>query len=198
MCGAMLWIGKQDDSTNLQSIYSFHWWPPLQRRSYPICWRLVRSMLSNCSEMLETWQELDDLIFHGQWLNLHDRSQSGRKLVTYDWIAWYLTFITHVNMNSIVMWVILQNIAGLDCSKTPILQEILRIQNQHHEEHCAFLEVIHLFQSVGCVRNKLQFRTVQQDQKSFLWVQDWVWMVFRTWFMESDLCSSLKHDSESW
>ena len=35
-------------------------------------------------------------------------------------------------------------------------------------EHCAFSEAIHLFQSVGCVRNKLQFRTVQQIQKSFL------------------------------
>ena len=34
------------------------------------------------------------------------------------------------------------------------------------------LEVIHLFQSVGCVRNKIQFRTVQQNQKSFLWMQD--------------------------
>ena len=36
----------------------------------------------------------------------------------------------------------------------------------------AFLEVLHLFRSVGCVRNKLQFRTVQQIQKSFLWMQD--------------------------
>ena len=35
-----------------------------------------------------------------------------------------------------------------------------------------FLEVIHLFHSVGCVRNKLQFRTVQQNQKSFPWMQD--------------------------
>ena len=26
--------------------------------------------------------------------------------------------------------------------------------------------------SVGCVKNKLQFRTVQQNQKSFLWMQD--------------------------
>ena len=30
--------------------------------------------------------------------------------------------------------------------KTPILREILRIQNPLLEEHCAFLEVIHLFQ----------------------------------------------------
>ena len=41
-----------------------------------------------------------------------------------------------------------------------ILQEILRIQNLHRVEHCTFLEVIHLFQSVGCIRNKLQFHTV--------------------------------------
>ena len=48
-----------------------------------------------------------------------------------------------------------------DCFKTPILQKILRIQNQHQVEHCAFLEVIHLFQQVGCVRSKHQFHTVQ-------------------------------------
>ena len=38
---------------------------------------------------------------------------------------------------------------------------------------CIFLEAIRLFQSVGCARNKLQFHTVQQNQKSFLWMQDW-------------------------
>ena len=65
----------------------------------------------------------------------------------------------------------LPNNADCDCVKTPILQEILRIQNLHQVEHCAFLDVI-LFQSVGCVRNKLQFRTVQQNQKSFPWTQD--------------------------
>ena len=35
--------------------------------------------------------------------------------------------------------------------------KILRIQNLHQMEHCAFLEVIHLFQWVGCARNNLQF-----------------------------------------
>ena len=44
-----------------------------------------------------------------------------------------------------------------NCFKTPILQEILRTQNLLQVEHCVFLEVIRLFQSVGCVRNKLQF-----------------------------------------
>ena len=59
------------------------------------------------------------------------------------------------------------NNADWDCFKTPILQDILRIQNQPRVEHCAFSEAIRVFQSVGCVINKLQFRTVQQNQKSF-------------------------------
>ena len=69
------------------------------------------------------------------------------------------------------MWETLQSNADWDCFKTPILQEILRIQNLHQVEHCAFSEAIRLFQSVGCLRNKLQFRTVQQNQKSFPWMQ---------------------------
>ena len=52
-----------------------------------------------------------------------------------------------------------------DCFRTPILQEILRTRNLRQVEHCVFLEVLHLFQSVGCVRNKLQFRTVHH----FFW-----------------------------
>ena len=48
------------------------------------------------------------------------------------------------------------NNAGWDCFKTLILREILRIQNLLLVEHCVFVEVIHLFQSVGCVRNKLR------------------------------------------
>ena len=52
VCGTILWVGKQDDSTTLQSIHSMHRWPPLQRKRNEICWRIVTSMLSNCCEML--------------------------------------------------------------------------------------------------------------------------------------------------
>ena len=52
MCGAILCVSKQDDSTTLQSIYSMHRWPSLQRGRIEICRRIVKSMLSNCSEML--------------------------------------------------------------------------------------------------------------------------------------------------
>ena len=124
------------------------------------------------------WHVLEDLIFYGQWTNLHDRSKNGPKRVTNDYLVWSLTFIIHVNTNNIAMWETLPNNADWDYFKTPILQEILRIQNLHQVEHCAFSEVIRLFQSVGCVRNKLQFRTVQQNQKSFPWTQDWGWTVY--------------------
>ena len=102
---------------------------------------------------------LEDLILSGQWTNLHVRL--------------YLTSITRVNINNIVLWIILQNNAGWDCFNTPILREILRTQYLLLVEHCAFLEVIHLFQQVGCARNKLPFHTVQQNPKSSLWTLDW-------------------------
>ena len=136
--GKILWVGKQDDSTILQSINTMHWQPSFQRRRIEIRVRIAKSMLSNCSEMLIFGTCLEDLMFYGQWISLHDRSQNEPKLVTNDYLVWSLTFITHVNTDSIVMWVILQYNADWDCFKTPILQEILRIQNLHQVEHCAF------------------------------------------------------------
>ena len=118
-----------------------------------------------------TWLVLEDPIFYGQWTNLHDQLPNRPKPVTNDSLVWYPKFITHVTTSDIVMWETLQNNAGWDCFETPILQEILRTQNLIQVEHCAFLDVIHLFQSAGCVRNKLQFRTAQQNQKSSPWMQ---------------------------
>ena len=66
MCRAILWVSKQDDSTTLQSIYSLHRWPPLQRRRNEICWRIVKCMLSNCSEMLILGKNWTTLIYCGQ------------------------------------------------------------------------------------------------------------------------------------
>ena len=52
-----------------------------------------------------------------------------------------LTSITHVNTNSIVLWVILPSNADWDCFETLILQETLKTRSQHQEEFCAFSEV---------------------------------------------------------
>ena len=43
-----------------------------------------------------------------------------------------------MNTDNIAMWAILQNNAGWDCFKTPILQEILRIQNPSGGTLCVF------------------------------------------------------------
>ena len=69
----------------------------------------------------------------------------------------------HVNTNSIVMWEILLYNADWDCSKTLILREILRIRNPLLEEHCAFLEVIHLFPSVGCVQTSVSHSSTESE-----------------------------------
>ena len=41
----------------------------------------------------------------------------------------------------------------------------MKIQNPLLEEHCAFLEVIPLFQQVGCARNRHLCLTAQQNLK---------------------------------
>ena len=109
-----------------------------------ICWRIVTSMLTNCSEMF-SWHASEDLIFYGQWISSRDRLQNGPRPATDAWTDWFHTFITHVNANSIVMWIILQNSADWDCFMTLTSHQMLKIQNPLLEEHCAFLEVIHLF-----------------------------------------------------
>ena len=99
-----------------------------------------------------------------------------------------------MNTNNIVIWVILPNNADWDCFKIPILREILKIRNPLLEEHCAFLEVIHLFQQVGCARNKLQFRTVQQNQKSSSSTSS---NLGRTWHGYQDPGKSVVEDDRS-
>ena len=177
MCGTKLWVGKQDDSTTPQSIYSMHRWQSFQRRN-EICWRIVTCMLSNCSGML----------FLGTyWTTWYSMVSEQTCTIDYkmDQSLWQTTESLDIlyppnmwNTDNIVMWEILLSNADWDCFKTLTSREILRIQNLLREEHSAFLEVIHLFRRVGCVRNKLQFRTVHQNQRSFLWMQDWGWTVY--------------------
>ena len=145
MCGAILWVGEQDDTATLQSIYSLHRWQPLQRGRNKICWRIATSMVSNCSKMLIFGTYWTTWYFVVSKLSLHDRLQNGPKPVTNAWIDWFHIFITRVNTNNIVMWVILLHNADWDCFKILTSREILKIQNPLLEEHCAFSEVIHLF-----------------------------------------------------
>ena len=64
VCGTILWVSKHNDSTTLQSVYSMHRWPSFQRGRIEVCWRIVTSMLSKCSEMFvlgtywKTWYSM--------------------------------------------------------------------------------------------------------------------------------------------
>ena len=178
MCGKILWVGKQNDSSTLQSINSMHWRPSFQRRRIEIRGRIVKSMLSNCSEMLKRgtyWTTRNSMVSEQTCTINHKMDQS----------MWQ-TIISFDLLHSSYMWFQTILSCGKHCqtmqigtvSRLRFLQEILRIQNLHQVEHCAFSEAIRLFQSVGCVRNKLQFRTVHQNQKSFLWMQDSGWTVY--------------------
>ena len=146
LCGAILWVGKQDDSTTPQSIYSMHRWPPPQRRRIEIGGRIVKSMFSNCSEMLifgKNWTTWYFMVskYARTFQNKVDQSlwQTSESIdFIYSSYLWIQTILSS--------WVILPNNADWDCFKTLTLREILKIQNPLLEEHCAFLELILLFQ----------------------------------------------------
>ena len=155
VCGTILWVGKQDDSTTLQSIYSMHRWPPFQRRRIEICRRMVLSMLSYCSEMLifgKNWTTWYSMVSE-QTCTIHYKMDQSlwQTIESFDILHPWHMWIQRI----LFLWVILQNNADWDCFKTQILREILRTQNLLLEEHYAFLEVIHLFQQVIYVKSSL-------------------------------------------
>ena len=119
-------LANKTNSTTLQSIYS------MTTTSKKKKWNLLDncpSMLSNCSEMLIFGKNWTTWYFMVSEQTCTINHKMDRSPVTDAWIDWFLTFIIHVNKNNIVMWVILHNNADWDCFKTPILREILRIQN---------------------------------------------------------------------
>ena len=180
MCGTILWVGKQDDSTTPHSINSMPWWPPLQRRRNKICWRIVKV----CSQIVPKCLYLarigrPDILRSVN--KMHEQSPNGPELVLNAWLVWLWIFITQVNLSNIAMWETLHNNAGCDCFRTLTLLEILKTQNRLPVEFCVFWEVTRLFPWVGCARDKLQFHTVQQNPKSSLWTLDWDWTGCLLW-----------------
>ena len=138
MCGTILRVGKQDDSTTLQRIYSMHWWPSFQRRRIQI----RRRMSKVCSQIVQKCSYLGrigrpDILWS---VNKLARSITKWTKACDQRLCRLVSYIHHtcVNRNSIAMWETLPNSAGWDCFKTPILREILRTQNLLRVEHCVF------------------------------------------------------------
>ena len=177
MCGTILWVGKQDDSTTLQSIYSMHWWPSFQRRKIEICRRIVTSMLwivLKCLFLARIgrpdipWSVNKLARSITKWTKACDKRLC--RLISYIHHTCELKQYCHVGNTA------KQCRLGL-FQDSDFAGDLVDSKSTSGGTLCVFFEVIHLFQSVGCVGHKLQFRTVQQNQKSFLWMQDWGWMV---------------------
>ena len=107
------------------------------------------------------WLVLGDLMFCGQWTNLHDRLHNGLNRVTNDYVVWSLTFIIHVNANSIAMWETLPNNAD---SKT-----------QNRLQGVVFFCIFgsHTFVPISWMRNNLLFHTVWRFCV-LMWVCAWM------------------------
>ena len=177
MCGTILWVGEQDDSTTLQSINSMHWWPSLQRGRIEICRRIFKIMLSNCSEMLKlgtywtTWysmvSELTCTIDHKMDQSLWQTIISFDLLhSSYMWVQKILSCGKHFKTMQIGTVSRLRFCRISWGFKIYIMWNIVRFRKSYF-----------LFQSVWCI-NKLRFSTVQQNQKSIPWTQDWGWTVY--------------------
>ena len=133
------------------------------------------------------WHVLDDLIFYGQWTNLHDRSQNGPKHVTNDYLVWSLTFIIRVNTYSIAMWETLPDNADWNCFKTPTLQEILRTRNLLKVEHCVFSEG-HTFVPISWMCKKQTLVSHSSTESEIISLDAGLRMGWHTraWLMGSD------------
>ena len=117
-----------------------------------------------------------DQTFYGQETNLLDLSQNGPELLT-DVSARLISEIHHqMTTDKSVMWETWLSIVDEVYSKTQILLETWKIQNQHRGESYVSLEVEHLLLSVGCARNKRRYPTVPRNQELFRWMLICEWI----------------------
>ena len=104
-----------------------------------------------------TWHVLDDLIFYGQWTSLHGRSRNGPKLAT----NVCLVLISYIHHTCDYKQYCHVGNTAKQC-RLGLFQDSdfagdLEDSKSTSGGTLAFSEVIRLFQSVGCVRNKLHF-----------------------------------------
>ena len=125
-----------------------------------------------------TWHEMVDLTFCGQSINWQNLSQNGLKHVTDDWHDKFPTFISRLSTANIVMWAMRLNTVDWFFLKIQTLQGILKTKNPQQAEFCAFLEVEHLFRSVGCERSARHYLAALQNQRSYRWMLVCVWTVY--------------------
>ena len=140
-----------------------------------------------------TWQELDDLIFYGQYINfLHDASHCGPKLVTNARIVWFHTFITHVNITNIVMWVTQQNNANWDCFKTLTARDLENSKPVTGRTLCIFGSQTFVPLNWMCKKQTAVSHSSTESEIISLWTPDRDRMVCLLWNYGVSLFLSLE------
>ena len=146
-----LWIGDQESGATAQSLKSLLGRSSIQAGRTRISWRIVRSLLTNCLEMLvlgTNWKTWHSMVSEQTCQISHQMDTSlwqtfGQINLIHSSHKWPLTSIVMlVTPLSIVEWWVY--------SKTQILLETLRTHNQPQEESDVFLEAEHLSPSVRC------------------------------------------------
>ena len=147
MCGAILWVSKQDDSTTLQSIYSMHRWPPSFKQEElksvgelsKVCSQIVLKCLYLARIGRPDIQCSVNKLARSitKWTKACDKRLN--RLISYIHHTCEYKQYCHVGNTA------KQCRLGL-FQDSDFAGEILKIRNPLLEEHCAFLEVILLFQ----------------------------------------------------
>ena len=147
--GTILWVGEQDDSTILQSLYSLHSWPSFQRRKNSNPWEIFQKYTLFVPQML---------VLGSYWKTWYSpvREQLWTKDLKMDQSVWQ-AIMSFDLLHSAYMWIQTVFPDGKRC-QTMQSGTVSRLR-------------VYLFPQVGCVRTKLQFRIVQQKSKSFRWMQ---------------------------
>ena len=160
-----VWIPCIDDHPSFQKKKNWNPWENCQKYALKLFWSAY------------TWHVLEDPIFYGQWTNLHDRSQNGPKLVTNDYVVWSPTFITHVNTNSIVVWVILQKQCRLGLFQDSDFAGDLEDSKSSSGGTLCVLGSHTLLPISWMCTKQTSVSHSSTESEIILWMQDWGWMV---------------------
>ena len=190
MCGTILWVGKQNDSTTQQSVDSMYRWPSLQRRRIGSRGRIVKSMLSICCEMLVLgthWTTWYSLVSEQTCTIDHKMDQS----------MWQ-TIISFDLLHSSYMWI--QTV--LPCGKHCTSMFFGTVSRLRFCRRSRWKIVRFFWKSYVCsnqldvYESNLSFTQFNRIRNHFLECRIEVGWYPRTWFVGSHRRSSWKHVSE--
>ena len=155
-------------------------------------------MLSNCPEMLILGTYWKDLIFHGQWTNLHDRLQKWTKACDKR-LSRLISYIHHTCEYKQYCYVgnTTKQCRTGTVSRLRFCRRSWGLKIYVRRNIVRFFEVIHLFPiSWMCEKQTAVSHSSTESENHFFGCRIEVGWVACSWFIWSDRCSSWEHESE--